>query len=159
MGGTRLPRPGGLLPEVRPPLPYRSHAINNLVEEGRVLVERESRSGICSTQGPVTSAPFLAMPYFSKLFVVACDVSSHGFGAVMVRTATPSLFSVGLSHPDIRRWRPTNGSPLGSSWRSGTGGHTFGDAGSSLKPTTTASSTCWISGSRRFHNITGSTSS
>jgi hypothetical protein len=49
----------------------------------------------------VTSAPVLSMPDFSKLFVVECDASSHGFGAVLIKRATPLPSSAGLSPHDI----------------------------------------------------------
>jgi hypothetical protein len=71
----------------------------------------------------VTSAPMLAMSNFAKLFVIECDSSSHGFGAVLVQEGHPIAFfsqpvaprhqsltayerqHIGLVHA-IRHWRP-----------------------------------------------------
>ncbi|XP_066373676.1 uncharacterized mitochondrial protein AtMg00860-like [Miscanthus floridulus] len=50
----------------------------------------------------VTLAPILAMPDFTKDFVVECDASSHGFGAVLIQDAHLIVF---FSRPIVPRHR------------------------------------------------------
>jgi hypothetical protein len=83
----------------------------------------EASAAFTALKAAVTSAPVLAMADFAKDFIVECDASSHGFGAVLVQDGHPLAFfsrSVAPQHrvltayereliglvQAVRHWRP-----------------------------------------------------
>lgn len=94
-----------------------------LLKKEGFLWSDDATSAFQALKTAVTSAAVLILPDFSKPFVVECDASSHGFGAVLIQDKHPvAYFSkpvaprhrsltayerelIGLVHA-IRHWRP-----------------------------------------------------
>jgi hypothetical protein len=52
----------------------------------------EAAAAFSALKGVVTSAPVLTLPDFTKPFVVECDASTYGFGAVLIQEGHPIAF-------------------------------------------------------------------
>jgi hypothetical protein len=70
----------------------------------------DAAAAFAALKEAVTSAPVLAMPDFSRTFVVECDASSHGFGAVLVHDSHPVAFFSRPVAPGIVLSPPTSAS-------------------------------------------------
>jgi hypothetical protein len=83
----------------------------------------EATTTFVTLKAVVSSAPVLAMLYFTKDFIFECDASSHRFGAVLIQDTHPITFFsrpvapqhrslvayeqelIGLGHT-VQHWRP-----------------------------------------------------
>ena len=96
--------------------------LTSLLKEGFAWNDA-AQAAFQALKAAVTSAPVLALPDFTKGFIVECDASTHGFGAVLLQEHHPiAYFSrpvaprhralaayerelIGLVHA-VRHWRP-----------------------------------------------------
>jgi transposase InsO family protein len=62
----------------------------------------EATAAFDALKTAVTTAPILAMPDFTKSFIVECDASTYGFGAVLIQDGHPIAF---FSRPVAPRHR------------------------------------------------------
>jgi hypothetical protein len=91
-GSTRLPRPRGLLPQVRPRVRCCGGPLTALLRKDGFVWTDEATAAFDALKLAITSAPVLALPDFSKPFIVECDASSHGFGAVLLQEKHPVAY-------------------------------------------------------------------
>jgi hypothetical protein len=108
----------------------------------------EAQAAFQVLKAAVTSAPMLALPDFTKGFIVECDASTHGFGAVLLQEHHPIAYFSRPVAPATALWQRMSGSSLGWCTPCATGGRTCGGTCSSFAPTTIASSSSSTSASR-----------
>jgi hypothetical protein len=73
-----------------------------LLKKDNFIRDDAAKAAFTALKAAITSAPILAMPDFAKLFIVECDVSSSGFGVVLVQEGHPVAF---FSRPVAPRHR------------------------------------------------------
>ena len=91
------------------------------------------------------------MPDFDKQFVVDCDASGAGFGAVLHQDAGPLAFFSRPFAPHHLKLTAYEGLYV-------TGDHTYGGVIFLFVHITTASSSCWTNASQLYLNTSGSAS-
>jgi len=62
------------------------------IKKGLFQVDRIGNNSIRATEIVLSTLPVLQLPNFNKPFIVECDASSVGFGAVLHQGAGPTAF-------------------------------------------------------------------
>ena len=86
----------------------------------------EAAAAFTALKTAVTTAPVLALPDFTRPFIVECDASTYGFGPSFFRTNTRWLSLAGQPRHVTVPWQRMNGNS--SAWCSqfAIGGRTYG---------------------------------
>jgi hypothetical protein len=66
--------------------------LTTLLKKDGFAWDDKAAAAFGALKATVTSAPVLTLPDFTKTFVVECDASSHGFGAVLTQEGHPVAF-------------------------------------------------------------------
>jgi hypothetical protein len=66
--------------------------LTGLLKKEAFVWDDATATAFATLKAAVTSTPVLAMPDFAKLFIVECDASTSGFGAVLVQEGHPVAF-------------------------------------------------------------------
>lgn len=97
--------------------------LNDLLKQGNFIWNVAASTAFENLKLAITEAPVLALPDFSKEFIVETDASSGGIGAVLVQDSRPiAFYSQGLSERNkalsvyerellalvsaVQKWRP-----------------------------------------------------
>jgi hypothetical protein len=102
-----------------------------------------------------TTGPTLQLPDFTAPFIVNCDASGSGFGAVLHQDAGPIAFYSRLVVPQHAKLAAYERELIKLAQACATGDHTCGRCRLSSGPTTTPSSSCSISGYPPFPSTRG----
>jgi hypothetical protein len=120
-----------------------SAPLTRLLRRDAFAWDAEANEAFQALQRALTTGPVLQIPDFDSPFVVDCDASGIGFGAVLHQGERPLAFSAGPSPLAITSSRRTSASLSGWPRPCVTGGHIFGGGCSVFARITTASSFCW----------------
>jgi hypothetical protein len=87
--------------------------LTRLLRKEAFVWDEEAAEAFARLKRALSSAPVLQMPDFERQFVVDCDASGTGFGAVLHQGPAPWPSSAGRLLPAMASWRPTSRSSSG----------------------------------------------
>jgi hypothetical protein len=82
--------------------------LTRLLHRDAFAWDDEATAAFEALKGALTTGPVLQMPDFDRPFIVDCDTSGAGFGAVFTRATAPSPTSAGPSPHVTSSWRHTS---------------------------------------------------
>ena len=132
--------------------------LTQLLHKDRFQWSEAADTAFSALKAALTSASVLHLLEFTATFVVDCDTSGSGFGAVLHQDRAPIAFfsrPFAARHLIISRWRLTSVSSSALCRWCAIGDLTYGGGRSSSAQIITPSSSCWTYGYLRFLTIIG----